>query len=231
MHTRELIGKLTLQENVSPIENNKIQNTFVLHIPNPLATYYTTFSEINNPNSVLFLTKKTVSFEGILRVTKMINEAFELNLDGAKCEIRIGNRKYGGIRVKNINKFSDIEKIQSSYMKEGFEFERNVRINKENEAIIRVNKFFELNKVEDGIYQSPNNEDRYYFVIPKHMTWDQFRDLTFDIKNNVSVTNFDIAKGIFYENDGITDMLRIIKPNISFDMVKEIQQKYLDRLS
>ena len=63
------------------------------------------------------------------------------------------------------------------------------------------------------------------------MDWDTFRELTFDIKNNVSVTNYDIAKGICYENDGITDVLRVIKPNITLEMVKEIQQKYLDRLS
>ena len=62
------------------------------------------------------------------------------------------------------------------------------------------------------------------------MTWDEFRDITFKIKNNISITNFDIVKGIFYENDGITDMLRIIKPNITLDMVKIIEQKYLEEL-
>ena len=55
--------------------------------------------------------------------------------------------------------------------------------------------------------------------------------MTFDIKNNVSVTNYDIAKGIIYEKDGITDILRIIKPNITVDMVRQIREKYLDRLS
>jgi len=63
------------------------------------------------------------------------------------------------------------------------------------------------------------------------MHWDKFRDFTFDIKNNVSVSNYDIAKGIFYKNDGIMDMLRIIKPNITLEMIKEIQNKYLEKLS
>ena len=43
--------------------------------------------------------------------------------------------------------------------------------------------------------------------------------------------NYDIAKAIFYNNNGITDMVRVIKPNITLDMVKEIQQKYLERLA
>jgi len=230
MIVRELIGKITLQENVNPLGENKIPNTFVVHVPNPLATYYTRFSEINRPNSILFLTKKSVSFEEILRVTKRINELKELKLHAAKCEMYIGSRKYNGIRIKGIHRYSHIRDIQEAYKIEGFDFARNVRINQETEAIVRVNKFFNLKHISDRIYQSPQNKDRFYIVIPQQMTWDDFRDITFKIKNNISITNFDIAKGILYENDGITDMLRVIKPNITIDMVKEIEQKYLDQL-
>ena len=229
MEVRELIGKITLQENINPIDN-KISNTFVIHIPNPLATYYTRFSEINRPNSVLFLTKKSVPFEEILRVTKIINEANDLQRVGAKCEMKMGSRKFNGIRIKQIHRYSHIKDIQNYYKNEGFNFARNVRISLDTDALIRVNKFFYLNRITDTIHQSPHNKDRFYIKIPKLMTWDEFRDITFNIKNNISITNYDIAKGIFYESDGITDMLRIIKPNITVDMVKEIEQKYLEKL-
>ncbi|MCF6297139.1 MAG: hypothetical protein L3J08_04015 [Flavobacteriaceae bacterium] len=230
MATHELIGKITVQENVDPIEENKIANTFVVHIPNPLVTYYTWFSEINRPNSVVFITKKPVSFEGILRATKNINNSENLELDGAKCEIQIGSIKYNGIRLKGIRRHSHIEKIQLAYKKEGFDFAKNVKIKNETDALIRLNKFFDLKHISGNIYQSPHNSDRYYIKIPKQISWEEFREHTIKIKNNISVTNFDIAKGIFYENDGIIDMLRIIKPNITIDMVKEIQKKYLDKL-
>jgi len=230
MIVRELIGKITLQENINPLRENKIPNTFVVHVPNPLAIYYTRFSEINRPNSILFLTKKSVSFEAILRATKRINKMLDLELLAAKCEMDIGSRKYYGIRIKGIHRYSHIKNIQEAYKNEGFDFAKNVKINKETEALVRVNKFFNLKKIIDGIYQSPQNKDRFYVVIPKRLTWDEFRDITFKIKNNISITNFDIVKGILYENDGITDMLRIIKPNITLEMVKEIEQKYLEEL-
>ena len=230
MKDRELIGKITLQENVHPLGENKISNTFVVHIPNPLATYYTRFSEINRPNSILFITKRSVSFEEILRATKRINELNELELHAAKCEMNIGSRKYTGIRIKGIHRYSHIKGIQESYKNEGFDFAKNVRIGKETEAIVRVNKFFNLKHISDRIFQSPMNKDRFYVVIPKQLTWDEFRDMTVKIKNNISITNFDIAKGIFYDNEGITDMLRIIKPNITLEMVKNIEQKYLEEL-
>lgn len=231
MTVREQIGKITLQENVNPLDRNKLPNTFVVHIPNPLATYYTRFSEINRPNSVLFLTKNPVSFERILRSTKKINKEKELEIRGAKCEMMIGSRKYSGIRVKGIARYSHIEDIQRAYLNEGFEFAKNVRLKENTDAIIRVNKFFNLKYISEGIYQSPYNSDRFYIMIPKQLTWDEFRDLTFKIKNNISVTNFDIAKGILYDNSDIIDMLRVIKPNITVDMVGEIQQKYLGKLT
>lgn len=231
MEVRELIGKITLQENISPIERNKLNGTFVIHIPNPLATYYSRFTEVNRPNSIVFVTKDPVSFEKILRATKKINEEFKFGVSGAKCEVAIGKKKYSGIRVFGIDRYYNIDKVQQAYKDAGFDFHKNVKLGKGTDALIRVNKFFNLIDVEDTIYQSPNNPDRYYFDVPRDMDWEEFREITFDIKNSISVINYDIAKGILYENEGITDILRVIKPNITLDMVKKIQRKYLDRMS
>lgn len=231
MKIRELIGKITLQENISPIERNKVNGTFVIHIPNPLASYYSRFTEVNRPNSIVLVTKEAVSFERILRATKIINKEHNLTLNGAKCEVVIGRNKYSGIRIMGIDRYTNINKVQTAYKDAGFEFHKNIRLGKGTDAIIRVNKFFNIIDIEEGIYQSPNNKDRFYFEVPRYMNWEEFREITFDIKNNISVTNYDIAKGIIYEKDGITDILRVIKPNISVDMVRKIREKYLDRLS
>lgn len=231
MEVRELIGKITLQENISPIERNKLNGTFVIHIPNPLATYYSRFTEVNRPNSIVFVTKEAVSFEKILRATNKINSEFNFGISGAKCEVILNTKKYSGIRVFGIDRYSNIDKIQKAYKDTGFDFHKNVRMGKGTDSLIRVNKFFNIYDVEEGIFRSPNNPDRFYFEVPRFMDWQEFREHTFDIKNNISVINYDIAKGIFYEKESITDMLRVIKPNISVDMVKTIREKYLDRLS
>ncbi len=231
MSTREIIGKLTKQESVIPIEKNKISNTFAVHIPSPLASYYTRFSQINKPNSVLLITSSPVSFENILRATSKINKENNLKLEGAKSEISFAKGKYSGIRLKGIEQFSDIESIQKLYQKEGFELAKDAKIKQDTNMMIRINKFFHIINEEEGIYHSPNNNDRYYITIPKHINWDEFIDLTKDIKNNVSVTGFDVAKGIFYDNEGITEMIRIVKPDLTLEMVREIKEKFLDRLS
>ncbi len=230
MKKREIIGKLTKQEKVNPIERNKLPRTFVVNIPSPLASYFTRFSQISKPNTILLITKDPVSFERILRATRNINKDNEMDIEGAKCEITIGKKKYSGIRLKRVKEYSDIPKIQELYINEGLDMARSVKIKHDTDSMIRVNKFYNLKKKADDIYQSQNDKNYYYFTIPKHLDWDKFREVTFDIKNNISVSGFDVAKGIFYETHGITEMVRIIKPKITLKMVKEIHQKYLDRL-
>jgi len=227
----DIIGKLTKQEKVNPIIRNKIPNTFVIDIPSPIAHYYNRFGQENNPRTILLVTKNSISFEGILRATKRINEKYNTSIDGAKSEIKLGKRKFNGIRIKGIEKYSDIPQIQQYFLEHGFEFAKNVRMSKDTDSLIRVNKFFKIHKLAENIYQSPNNKDRYYIVIPHDLSWDEFRDVTFDIKNNVNVSGYDAAKGIFYNSNGIVDMVRIIKPDISLDEVREVQDKYIDRLS
>lgn len=229
MKKRELIGKIIIEEDIDSIEENKIPKTFVIAVPDPLKSYYNWFTDINKPNSIIFITKKPSSFENILRMTKKINDKHKLKLDGAKCEVAIGSRKLHGIRVKGINRYHEIEEIQQHYLKEGVEFSRSEKLTQKN-SLIRINKFFNIKRIRRGIYQSLSKNDDFYVEIPKLIDWDEFKRITYEIKNNVVDRNYDIAKGIFYIDGGITEMLRIIKPNATVKFLKDIQKRYIDKL-
>lgn len=229
MDRRELIGKVIIQENIDTIDNNKIPRTFVINVPDPYNSYYSRFTEINKPSSVIFITKEPNSFEKILRATQRINKKNNLELDGAKCEVSMGSRKLYGIRIKGIDRYHEIPEIQQHYKDHGFEFARSEKF-KDRDSLIRINRFFDISKLDEGIYKSNLEEDVYYAVIPQFMTWEQFREYTFEIKNNLSDNRYDIAKGIIYIDHGITEILRIVKPKATLDTIKNIQQKYLDKL-
>ncbi len=229
MATKELVGKIIIQENIDTIDENKIPRTFVINVPDPYKSYYSRFTDINKPVSIIFVTKRANSFERILRITKKINEKYDLQLNGAKCEIRIKSRKFNGVRLKGINRYPDIRQIQQYYKDEGFAFVRSRKF-KDTESLIRINRFFELTELEKGIYKSNVEPNVYYFEVPRYMPWEEFRTHTFDIKNNVSDRNYDIAKGILYTEGGITEILRIVKPNSTVDFLKLIQKKYIDKL-
>ncbi len=229
MATKELIGKIIIQENIDTINENKLPGTFVINVPDPYKNYYGRFTEIVKPVSIIFVTKTPNSFEKILRVTKKINEKYHLNLDGAKCEVTMNSRKLDGVRVKGINRFHEIGQIQQYYKDEGYDFAKSEKF-KSTEALIRINRFFNVDEVEKGIYHSHDENEVYYIEVPRYMTWDEFKKLTQEIKHNIADANYDIAKGIFYVNHGITEILRVVKPKASLELLKTIQKKYIEKL-
>jgi hypothetical protein len=225
----EYIGKIIKQENIDTVDENKIPNTFVINVPDPYKNYYGRFTEVEKPKSIIFVTKTPNSFEKILRVTKGINEKYGLNLDGAKCEVTIGSRKLNGVRVKGINRYPEIAQIQQYYFNEGYDFAKSEKFH-DVDALIRINRFFNIEKLDEGIFKSNIEEDVYYITVPRYMTWEEFRTITFEIKNNVSDKNYDIAKGVVYLNGGVKEFLRISKPKATLELLKQIQQKYIDKL-
>mgnify|MGYP003624689149 CR=1 FL=1 len=225
----ELIGKIIIQENIDTVDQNKILNTFVINVPDPHRNYYGRFTEVEKPTSIIFITKEANSFEKILRATKKINEKHGLNLDGAKCEVSIKSRKLNGVRIKGINRYPEIEKVQQHYKDAGFEFAKSEKFS-DTDALIRINRFFNIDEMEKGVYRSATESDVFYLEIPDFISWEDFRSYTFEIKNNISDKNYDIAKGIFYTNHGIIEMLRIVKPKATIEFLKTIQNKYIDKL-
>lgn len=229
MATKELIGKIIIQEKIDTIDENKLPNTFVINVPDPYKNYYGRFTEISKPVSIIFVTKTPNSFEKILRVTRKINDKYNLNLDGAKCEVTMNSRKLDGVRVKGINRYHEIGQIQQYYKDEGYEFAKSEKF-KSTEALIRINRFFNVDEIEKGIYHSQDEDQVYYIEVPRYMSWEIFKKFTVEIKHNLADANFDIAKGIFYVNDGITEILRIVKPKATLEFLKTVQHRYIEKL-
>ena len=229
MAAKELIGKVIIQENIDTVDENKIAKTFVINVPDPYMNYYGRFTEVEKPNSIIFVTKTPNSFEKILRVTNKINRKYNLQLHGAKCEVKINSRKLDGVRIKGIKRYPEIAQIQQYYGEENFEFAKTEKFH-DVDALIRINRFFNIEKMEQGIYHCKDENNTYYIEVPRFMNWEDFRRITFEIKNNIADSNYDIAKGIFYVNDGITEMLRIVKPKATIELLKIIQKKYMEKL-
>ena len=226
MKTHNLIGKITLEENVHIIKSNKHSGALIIDVPNPLASYYSNFTGIQKPNSIVLITKNTNSFENILRATKNINTKKNWNLSGAKCEVQTNGKQLNGIRVKKINSYTDIDEVLELYTNEGFDFNSNLRINEKELVRLKVNKFFDLEEVNDSIFRSRRNADRFYFKMNASDNFETCKNKIKHAKNNLPSNNFDAAHVIFYNQGAINDMVRVIKPNLSIQEVQEIYKKY-----
>jgi len=230
MKAIELIGKIIIEEKVDTISENIIPKSYVINVPDPFKSYYSRYTDIAKPSSIIFVTKNPTSFEKILRTTKKLNEEKGLTLQGAKCEVTLGSKKLNGIRIKGVNRYTEIRDIQEFFSNDGYEFSRGENY-QDKDVLIRVNKFFHVEELEPGVYSDVDEENTYYVTVPSYMNWEEFRKYTFEIKNNSSDSSYDIAKGIFYLNRGIVEMLRIVRPEATVDFLKKIQKKYLDKMS
>jgi len=226
MKQHNFIGKITFEEKVNNVKSAKFPRALVIDVPNPLSSYYSRFTDIHKPNSIVLVTKNSNSFEKILRSTKNINSKHDLAIEGAKCEVKIGSNKLNGIRLKGVNRYTHIDDIMNHYTDEGFNFNTNRRIKNDERVLIRVNKFFDMKEVSDTILQSDNDENIFYFKLNNSLSWDDFKEKTKGIKHNINASGFDIAKAILYNKGEINDIVRVVKPNLSLDLVKEIEAKY-----
>ena len=231
MKSKYLTGKITIQENIEILENNKIPRTFVAHIPNPLKAYYSRFTDINKPNSILLFTKGSFSREKIIRVTNMLNEDNpDTPIVSAKARVLVGNRTYHAIRLKGIRRFNHIEEIQSFYQNHGFEFEKNNRYRGEVNALVRIARFFNINRIDAGIFNCEDMDNVYYIEMPKPISWNEFSKITFEIKNNIQSPNYDVVKGMFYTNTKVVDFIRIMKADATIEQLKDIQERYWQKM-
>lgn len=226
MSTYNLIGKVTLEEKINSINSSVHPRALIIDVPNPLASYYSNFAGIQKPNSIILVTKERNSYESILRATKKINSDVGGELRGAKCETKVDGKIINGIRLKGIENYTDVDLVISMYEKEGFDFTTNLKLNNQEVALIRVNKFFELEKIDNIVYQSTRNKDEYYFRMNRAIQWDDFKAKIKYLKNNVSVNGFDIAQAILYKKGRIDDIVRVVKPNLTLSEVHEIHEKY-----
>jgi hypothetical protein len=226
MKTHNLIGKITLEEKVNAVKSVNYPRALVIDIPGPLASYYARFTDVQKPNSIVLVTKNINSFEKILRTTKNVNTKHNLKLEGAKCEVKIGSKKYNGIRLKGVNRYTHIDQVIDYYTDEGYNFNTNLKLKNEELALIRVNKFFNVEEVDNSVYRSTTNKDEYFFKMKNHLEWNDFKEKTKNVKHNIDASGFDIAQGILYRDGGIDDMVRVVKSSLSLSLVKEIEEKY-----
>lgn len=220
-------GYVLKEEKVSALKGHIVKNTFVINVNHPFPGYYgQAMVEQSVPRSIIFVTKKEHSWESILRAKKRINAYLGTNIDITKVKISMWNKKYPGIRAKNFSDFAGIEPIQKALIEEGFGMMKFRRMGDNEEALINLKKFFYLEQKEDGIFLDKARDEMGYVLLDKQINWEVFRRITEIVKNNISDSSFDIAKGAFYMDNNIVDMVRIYKPNITIDLLREIQEQY-----
>ncbi len=222
-------GTIVKEETMVNIEHNILSNTLVLESSHPFPGYHgSNLPEKPSPNSIYLITEKKYEGEDILRASKKIKEVFHDPFDATFGKIEIFSNTYHFIRVKNLVCFDCIAKIQKAYTGTGINFMKKKRVI--GKALIKIQKFFFLQKIHNHLYKDLKNPLLYYFEISDRPDWDFFKKITIYIRSNIDKYSFDAALGVIYQEE-IQDVIRIYAKDITKEQLLFIRKKYLYEFS
>jgi hypothetical protein len=221
-------GSITKEEELINIEHSIMPNTLVLESSHPFPGYHgSNVPESTRPNDIYLVTKKRYDGEDILRKAKKIKHALKDRFDTSFGYAETSTGIYHFIRLKNLDCFECIDRIQKAFTSEEIEFCRKKRVS--GESLIRIQKLFSFHKISDHLFRNPDNPHMHYFEIPCKPRWDFFKKVTFYIRGNVDNYAYDAAIGAVYLEE-IHDLVRIYSTNLTIEQLDFIRRKYLYEL-
>lgn len=226
-------GSLLKEETLEVIDNKILPNTIVLEATNPFPGYYEYYEGLQKdvkPHYIYLITDREYNLEDFTRATQKIMSYFDANFHAALGTINIYNDTYYAIRIRRLNTYDQIKDLQSCYNSEGIHFKSNGSIPHNSTAMICLNKFFALDKIEDGFYKDHIEANHGYFTIPQKLSWKQFEHLTQQVKYNMELIHFDVSLGFLYDHFKAIDMIRVYAENLDLELMKKIRSKYIERI-
>lgn len=229
MKTPELIqvsGAIIKEESIVPITANIMEHSCVAEANMPYSNYYgvAPFNMPTKPNSLFLFTDHYYTLEEVLRFARLIDLCCTHTLNIAVSVLEFTDGQYPAIRVKNFPDYKMIHKLQECFAAEEVKFAKKVHIG--NKAVIRTNKCFSLEKLDENIYIDHLQEKTGYIALSKLIKYDKYLEIIADIRNNTGCAMFDPARGAILFDSVITDIVRIYSDHLDIDMLKCIQKKF-----
>ncbi|MGE0079118.1 MAG: hypothetical protein AB7S48_14770 [Bacteroidales bacterium] len=217
------------EEKVKSLSEKIYSNTMVLENYEPYPGYYG--KNIPNdviPRSIFLVLVREYDHMFLARTLQKVSKLSNHKCDGTYGYLEIEGHRYHCIRIKNLKCFEEIPIIQEKLIAHGIDFRRSKPIN--DVALISIDKTFLLERFDDGIYLDLAGENKNYFDIPAPITWEELKDITKFVKNNLGNNFFDAALGYFWTINGPQDIIRIYDQKLDLERIKEIRKVYLSEI-
>jgi len=224
----ETLGSLFKEEVLQTVDHYILPNTFVLESLEPFPGYHGENLPTEAKPEVLYLVlSKKHEVEEIFRVSQHLCGYFKLHFDATPGELSLYNNHYYCIRVRGMKSYTGIADIQGCYLDAGFSFMKMHQL--KDAGLIRIDKVFSIERMASHIYRDMDDELTYYIDIPYHFNWNLFRQVTFNVKNNLDNLNFDAALGFIYQRN-VLDLVRVYTKNPEVSRLEQIREKYFDEI-
>lgn len=224
----EKFGGLLKEEPLSCLEDNiLLPDTCVLESVAPFLGYYNEVPGSAKPLYLYLMLEGACSYEKTLRATLNIQKHFKHPFDAVAASVTLFGRQNPAIRIRNLEEFGQIGLLQKAYQDEGMVFKKKLRKIESKDALISLTKFFYLEPVGELMYMDKSQPHHGYFIIPRFVPWEEFKALTKEVKFDTHLLYFDASTAFYFENQSITEMVRIYRENLTTDKLKAIRARYL----
>jgi hypothetical protein len=222
-------GTITKEEILTDIDHNIKPNTLVLESSHPFPGYHgSNLPEESLPNIIYLVTDQRYDGEEILRAAKKIKPVFPMKFDASYGKAELYSTPYHFIRIRHLSGFECIADLQEAFAKEGIVFMKKKPVRAE--GLIKIQKFFNIEKIDAHLYRDLDEPLMYYFEIPEKPEWQFFKKITVYVRSNIDSYTFDAAIAVVYHHE-ILDLVRIFARDITIDQLHFIRRKYLYELA
>ncbi len=216
-------GSIVKMESLAALKSNILENTCVAEANLPYANYYGSVPLKGNPNSLFLFTKQYYTLEEVLRFSQKITSCVMEKVNVASSVLKFQNSQTTAIRIKNLPDYQHLAHIQECFANQGVEFAKRTPI--EKEALVKTNKCFILEEIDEEIFMDVVEENKGYILIEKLLTQEEFFALVKEIRNNSECRLFDAAKGGIIVDSEVKEIIRIYSEHLDITELKYIQTK------
>lgn len=221
------VGTIVKKEKLASVQNETNSKALIIESLLPYPGYHgTTIPDKLEPESLFAVTKVNYHDEQIIRAIQKVKEVYKIWFDAAPGTIELQNNPVSIIRFKGLS-YNLVGEVIQHFKDAGIEFERAKKISP-YESIIWIRKFFNLNKLDNGIYEDMDVKEFFYIKVNKYPEWEVFEDITKNIKYNIEDLDFDGAQLSVYDSSGLVDFIRIYDKKRFTDQLARIRKYYLD---
>ena len=170
------------------------------------------------------------SLEEILRATQKIEVDFEGKFDAGKGFLNIVNDLFYVLRLRHFGDYDMVVKIQEAYADQGIDLYTSSKKQGIHEAKIRIVKFLKLEEVGEGTYLDCKEAFHGYVVIPRFLDWEEFYDVTMQVRYNWTGSEFDAASGSFFLDGKLQEFVRIYSHKLNPEYLSDIRALYQEKI-
>jgi hypothetical protein len=227
----EVFVNLTKSDTVVAISENIVPGSLVFDSLNPFPGYYHEGPTESQPIYIYLVLARQYPLEEIIRATQNVEKEYKISFDAGKGYMNIGSEYMNVIRVRHIPKTDIISKLQEAYQKEGIQFLMHKKLKGKFDVKVKIVKFLVLEILGEGIYLYSEDPTFAYIEIPKYMNTETFQKVSMDVKYNWDGHEFDAARGSFYNEGKLHEVIRIRSDKMNLEYLSEIQKLFIRKMS